>query len=397
MERSGSEMFFDRQQRDLIRAVVAAAVITLGGIGTTGCSYISALRNRARIRSGLLTPRRHGPAHLTVRDNIPVLHLYGTHSEMGTQYGTVLRKPLQALHAYMRAVMPQEQRERLLAFGEAHEPTLPQGIRDELRAISAAAEVPYMDLVTMNVLPRMLCTGLAVSGEASKGSALIMGRNADYFGFGLEDRGSMIVVYHPREGVPVVAVSFIGMIGAFTGINGEGVAFGNMLVFNARNDDIAHGGLPIQIAMRLAAHRTRSAQAMSAALRSQKHMAPMNVMVADGQRAIVLELGLDASAVRLARRGMLAVSNYFRTPELRTRNIACERYATLIAAADSNYGSFDVELMKTTLHAARIDSLNLQAAVFEPAAMRMHVSANRSPASAGPYTTFDVRKLCADE
>ena len=124
---------------------------------------------------------------------------------------------------------------------------------------------------------------------------------------------------------------------------------------------------------------------MSAILRSQKHMVPMNVMTADRRGTIVLELGLKASGVRLARRGVLAASNHFRTPELRAREVACERYATLIATAEKNYGAFDVELM------------NLQAAVFEPAAMRMHVSVNRSPAAAGPYTVFDVKKLCADK
>ena len=392
-----TEMFLKRRRRNLVPAILAAAIIGLAGVGSTGCSYISAFRNRSRIRSGLLTPRRHDPARLDVRGNIPILHLYGTPKEMGTQYGTILREPLQALIAYVRAVMPEARLKRLLAFARKHEPALPREIRDELRAIADAAEVPYVELVTLNVLPGVMCTCLAVSGDASKGGALIMGRNVDYFGFGLEKCGSVIVVYHPREGVPVVAVSFIGMVGAYTGINGEGVAFGNMLIFNARDQSIAPDGLPIQIAMRLAAHRSRSARAMSAILRSQKRMAPMNVMAADGKEAALLELGLGASRVRLARRGVLAASNHFRTPELRAREVACERYATLIATAEKNYGAFDVELMKKTLHAARIRGLNLQAAVFEPAAMRMHVSVNRSPAAAGPYTAFDVKKLCADK
>lgn len=390
-------MFLKRQRPNLVPAILVAAIIGLAGVGSTGCSYISALRNRSRIRSGLLTPRRHDPARLDVVGRIPILHLYGTPKEMGAQYGTILRGPLQALIAYVRAVMPEARLRRLQAFGAAHERTLPREVRGELRAIAAAADVPYLDLVTLNVLPGVMCTGLAVSGEASKGGALIMGRNVDYFGFGLEQCGSLIVVYHPRQGVPVVAVSFIGMVGAYTGINGEGVAFGNMLIFNARDQSIAPDGLPIQIAMRLAAHRSRSARAMSAILRSQKRMAPMNVMAADGKEAILLELGLGSSGVRLAGRGVLAASNHFRTPELRAREVACERYATLIATAEKNYGAFDVELMKKTLHAARIKGLNLQAAVFEPAAMKMHVSVNQTPASKGPYTAFDVNKLCALE
>ena len=379
------------------RVVLAIATLALGSAGTTGCSYITILRSRARIRKTLFVSGRYGPARLDVCDNIPVLHLHGTPEEMGTQYGTLLREPLQALDAYLRAALSDEGLRPLLAFAKAHEQALPAGVRAELRAIAQAADVPYLNLVAINVLPRMACTGLAVSGKASKDGTLVMGRNVDYFGFGLEDRASMIVVYHPREGVPVVAVSFLGFIGAFTGINAEGVAFGNMLVFNAREDGVRRDGVPIQIAMRLAAQRSRSAGEMGSALAAQRPLIPMNVMVADADEAIVLELGLDGAQTRLPKNGILAVSNSFRTPDLRANQVLCERYMALVAAASDHYGTFDAELMQRTLHAARIRTLNLQAAVFEPAAMRLHVSVNRSPASAGPYTAFDVRELCSPE
>jgi hypothetical protein len=54
----------------------------------------------------------------------------------------------------------------------------------------------------------------------------------------------------------VAAITFLGiMIGAFTGINEDGVAFGNMLVFNAADDRTDPAGFPVQLAMRLAASR----------------------------------------------------------------------------------------------------------------------------------------------
>jgi len=49
--------------------------------------------------------------------------------------------------------------------------------------------------------------------------------------------------------------------------------------------------------------------------------------------------------------------------------------------------------MKKALHAAMIPTMNIQAVVFEPGKMRMHVSINRVPAGAGPYRVFDLRKL----
>ena len=390
-------MFTKHPKPRPVPVAIVVLILWLCAVGTPGCSYVTALRCRSQIRSGLLTPRRHDPAHLDVRGNIPILHLYGTPEEMGTQYGTILREPLQALSKYVHALVPSGRLNRMLAYAEEQEPSLPDAIRAELRAISEASGMPYIDLVAMNVLPRIMCSGLAVSGEASQGGSLIMGRNAEYFAFGLADRGSMMVVYHSSEGLPVVAVSFIGLVGAFTGMNSEGVGFGNMLVFKARDDGIAPGGLPIQIAMRLGAHRSSSAGSMSTWLLSQKHVIPMNVMVADRNEAIVTELGLRSNAVRLAQRGVLASTNYFRTPGFGASEVACKRYARLMDATKKHRGSFDVALMKKALHAARIKNLNIQAAVLEPGAMRMHVCANQTPASAGPYTVFDVKKLCADK
>lgn len=378
-------------------ALVAFALALFGvSAGTIGCSYITALRHRSRIRKTLFVPRQHGPARVEVRGNIPIVYLHGTPAEMGTQYGTLLREPLRSLDAYVTAVFPKERLRRLRAFAEAHEPALPADVRAELRAMAAAADIPYMNLVAVNVLPRMACTALAVSGDASKDGALVMGRNVDYWSFGLSDRLGVIVVYHPDKGIPVAAVSFLGFVGAFTGINAEGVAFGNLLVFNAREDRIVPDGTSIQLAMRRAAHRAKTARQMAPLLRAERHLIPMNVMLADAKEAIALELGLSGTEARRAdAAGVLAASNSFRTPDLRAKDVSCKRYAALMTAVSEADGAFDVERMKKALYAARIKSLNLQAIVFEPAAMRMHVSLNQTPASEGPYTTFDVRKFFA--
>jgi hypothetical protein len=91
---------------------------------------------------------------------------------------------------------------------------------------------------------------------------------------------------------------------------------------------------------------------------------------------------------------VLAVSNYLLDPRLREGEpVRCPRYAALMAAARRHHGRINVAVLEQVLHAARMEGLNLQAVVFEPARMKMHLSANRVPASAGPYATFDVRGL----
>jgi len=382
-------------------AGVLFVILVVVFLSVGGWSLLKAPGHRARIRTALMTSREHGRARLEVVDNLPVLHLYGTPGEMGEQYGTLLKDALLALEAYMEAILPAAETSRFLDYARQAEPHLPGPFREELRAVADTSGMAYMKLVAINTVPGLLCTGLAVWGDATENGAFLMGRNAEYFSFGLGDRGSLIVVYHPDGGIPWASLSFLGVLGAFTGINAEGVAFGNMLVLNAKDRTPRWDAPPIQILLRLAAEQCHSTQEMADWLLSQRHAMPMNVMVADADRALVLELDHEDAQARGGSNGVLAVSNYFLSPRLRSGIRTCERRAALLDTAEETR-PMAVEDVKTALHRARLESsfrwagfrpLNIQAAVFEPAAMRMHISANRVPACAGPYTAFDLETL----
>lgn len=373
--------------------VAGLATIVVAGCGIS-CKAIDGWLAYEQIGWSMRKAAEAPPARLEVHGRVPVVHVYGTPREMGAQYGTLLRRPLRALRRCLRAFVSENARAYFLAYAEAHEPHLPGEIREELRAVAEASGLPYMELVAMNVVPKLACSALAVwDPQDANDPGLIMGRNAEYFSLGFKDRGMLVVVYHAREGVAVVSVNFLGMIGSFTGINARGVAFGNMLVFNAAGPQKHKAGLPIQIALRLAAQRSHTAEQMADLLRGNKHVIPMNVMVADRTQALVLELGVGRTEVRRGDRGVLAATNYFLKPLLRDSAVRCGRRQSLLAAARRCRGRMNAEEMTAALHDARIDKLNLQAVVFEPGAMRMHVSINRIPASAGPYVTFDLREL----
>jgi hypothetical protein len=375
-----------------IASTFAAAALAAG---LTACGLTRAVWHRHKIGVAMADERPRDSATFRRHDSIPVLHLRGTPREIGAQHGRALRRALRELDAYLRAIVPRAQMEAFFAQAQARSRSLPPEYREELAAMAEAANVPYDELLAINVIPRLQCSALAVWGDATRDGATIMGRNADYFGLGLADRGGVVAVYHPAEGEAVAAVTFLGMIGAFTGINEHGVAFGNMLVFNAADPGPDPAGLPVQLAMRMAAHRAESAGEFARYLLDRRHAIPMNVIAADSSDALVLELGHNGSSILRGDRGFVAVSNHFRTPALCRHLPACERLAGLEAFAEEHRGRFDVPLMEQALFGARIPDLNLQAAVFEPARMRMHVSLNRVPASAGPYVAFDLRELFA--
>lgn len=369
------------------------AALAAAGMGLS-CKAIDGWLAYEEIGSAMRTPRETPPARMDVLGRVPVVHVYGTPRQMGAQYGTLLRRPLRALSRCLHAFLSDESRARMLGYARRNEKHLPPDVREQLKAIAAAAGLPYDEVVALNVVPKLSCSALAVWGRArGPGGELIMGRNADYFSLGFTDRGMLVVVQHPADGLAVASVNFLGMVGAFTGINARGVAFGNMLVFNAAGPEEQDRGLSIQLAQHLAARRAATAPEMARILRSQQHVIPMNVMVADAGQAIVVELGLKGTALRKGATGILVASNYFHSPALHSAPERCPRYESLLDAARRHRGRLGVKEMKAALHTARIDGMNLQAVVFEPAEMRMHLSINRVPASAGPYVTLDLRKL----
>jgi len=235
-----------------------------------------------------------------------------------------------------------------------------------------------------------------VWGKTTTDGEMILGRNADYYGFGLSDRGSMLIVYHPNEGKKVLSINFIGMIGAFTGINEDGVAFGNMLVFNSSEPEFNEDGVTIQLLLRQAAHKSSNVGEFGRYLIDQKHLISMNVMVADTKNAKILELGTVRSKEKNPVGDFLAVSNYFIDPDMGSGGFKCPRYDSLMRSVEENSGKYNEKIMENALRDAIIEGLNLQAVVFQPSKMVMHISVNKIPAAEGPYREFNLKELFKD-
>ncbi|MBM4030938.1 MAG: hypothetical protein FJ291_04035 [Planctomycetes bacterium] len=380
----------------LVWTGVSALALAGAAIAICSCAVVRGCWHYHLIRSGMRKAKQLDKAHMDVYGNVPVVHLYGSPEEMGEQYGALLRQPLRSLATCIELFMPDEKKKRAARFAETLEKNLPDDARAELKAIAKASGVPYETVVAANVTPNILCTALAVWDKATPDGALILGRNSDYPAFGLEKVLGLIVVYHPDEGNPVVSVNYLGMIGCTTGINSEGVAFGNLLSLNAKNRDTNENGLPVQLHLRRVAHRACNADELARGLLALEHAAPMNVVVADEKRALVVELAGNGGETRTSEKGILAVSNHFLSQALASYPSRCARYDSLMRSAEGNFGGHDVEKMKEALFAAKIEGWNLHSVIFEPAKKCLHVSMNRQPASAGPYATFGVDALIAD-
>jgi len=363
-----------------------------------GCTLAGARRDREQVEQGMAEPRTFGPAHLDIVEGLPILHLYGTPEEMGRQYGTILRPSLEALFRYFDRLMPRALYRHLRERAMEREKRLPDHYRRELKAVAEASGVPHEVLVTANLTPRMHCTVLLAWGEATADGAMVFARNSEYFSMGLKDCGSLIIVWHPADGQAHLSLNFLGMIGTFNGANAAGLCCGNLVVFNARHNDLneVEGALPIQFILREAGRTLKTADALRDDLLKRPVLMPVQVAMADAKQAHIVELGTHSTGERRPTRHTLAAGNFFHDAKRRNGwgpDKFRRRYDQLIAFVEKRHGRIDATNITEALYNARSKAANIHSMVFEPAPMKMHVSFNRFPAAAGPYVELDLKTL----
>lgn len=359
----------------------------------TGCQFYSAYNDVMHSHLQASQTAIEGEPRLEYINGLPVLHLYGSPSDMGSQYGSLLKQQLVSVTYMLEKVFPKRLIKKYMDFADQAETQLPSDYKAFLEAMAESSGVTYKKLLTMNMVPKTSCSTLAVWDNATPDGNLLMGRNADYNLKKINKALGIIIVKHPDEGYATVASSFIGLIGSLTGINEHGVCFGNMLVDNSKKDSTQALGLPIHLWMQIGSEHASSARDMIKFLTLQKHMIPINVMCADQDEAIISELGLNDFAIREGSKGILASSNFFYTPKMYAKPEIDKRFAALMYNARDHYGKFNTRLLQEAMYDARMPNKNLQCVIFDPSNMQIYVSMNKVPASKGPFTLIDIKAL----
>jgi len=370
--------------------LIIGAVILLS---LSQCKIYTAYKDILSLHHKELISNEKGKPRIEYINSIPIVHIYGTPREMGLQYGTILKKQLNSLIELTEELFPPRKVEEYIAIGQAASPNLPEKMRDELLGISEASGVDYKKLLAINLVPRTSCSTLALWGDATADGNLIMGRNADYAFKSVNKALGLILVKHPTEGYATITVTFLGMIGGYSCMNETGLCYGNMLVHNGTEKTFNTNGLSIQLIMQMGGERFSTAREMANFVAKQEILTPNNIMCADKDEAILVELSQLKSEIREGQKGVLAGTNYFLSPGLYDNYFRCSRFEKLMLQAKNNYGTFTIEKLKEAMYIARQPGQNLQCVLFEPATRTMHVSINRVPASKGPFTRFNVDEI----
>lgn len=196
---------------------------------------------------------------------------------------------------------------------------VPAALKEEMRALAAAADLDLASVLLINVLddaanalPR--CSALAVTPRRSATGGVLVGRNLDYPLF-IEElvRQQRLFWVTPEVGVPFLSVAWPGYVGVCTGMNRRGVVLCQLSAMCRRAD---FRGVPAALRFRLALERAESLTAAVREILALPASIGNNVLLADASGALVLELAPGAWALRRPVAGLLTATNHFQAPEM---------------------------------------------------------------------------------
>ena len=175
------------------------------------------------------------PAHSTPP---PLIHVSGTHREMGQQIGESRRENVQHSIENARKLLEEAYSELELTWEGAQiqarkylpfaQERYPQYV-DEMQGIAEGAKVPFEELVVLNVMEAVTtdalhltrCTSMAVNDERTADGHVLAAHNEDWIP---DDENDVFVIHaKPKNEPPYLAMTYGGLI-ANVGFNAYGIA-----------------------------------------------------------------------------------------------------------------------------------------------------------------------------
>jgi len=343
---------------------------------------------------------RYKQGKLKLVDGVPVLSLQGTPQEIGEQHGKLVGRHIRPLLKYPKAFMKKAGQEKVWPLAAAAGKLLLLRVEKDHRAeLQAAIKASGLDPDSVIVANTMLelrrmggCSALVVGKERSETGQVIFGRNFDFPPLGILDKYNLVTVCRPKGKRAFVSVGFPGLVGVASGINDAGLSVATLDVYGAKDGSpkFDPSGQPMMFTFRRILEECETVQQAEALLRKSKATTWMNLVVCDRRGGVVFEITPKSVVVRKPLENLLSCTNHFRSDRLCTSK-RCRRYTALIKSRTQKIlGLKDVQNL---MHTAHQRTWTIQTMIFEPAAMKLHVSLKNPPTSNKTMTTLDVREL----
>lgn len=348
------------------------------------------------------TVARCGDGWLELIDGYPVLHLKGTHYEMGYQQGALLKERVrQNMHNILVVKGEQEvqlgfvkvkPRSVIESITTIQSKYVPRKYYDEMEGLAAGAELKPRDVIGGNFIPELFhCSGFALMNSATKDGTLYHGRVLDYaVDWGLQDH-AVVVVAEPTGGHPFVNVTYAGFIGSVTGMNAKSVSVGEM-----GGRGLGHwAGVPMAFLVREVLEGADDLDEAITIFRDNPRTCQYFYVVADGKtnRAVGMEASWDKFQLVQPGEHNPLLPEPVKDAALLS---AGDRYKELVRRAKAGHGTFDAESARHLMDCPVAMKSNLHNVLFEPKSTKFWVanaSTDKKPAADQKYYSFQLSEL----
>ncbi|MCA9004172.1 MAG: peptidase C45 [Planctomycetaceae bacterium] len=349
------------------------------------------------------TIARCGEGWLEKIDGYYVLHLKGTHYEMGYQQGVLLKADIRK---NMYNLLNEKGETTLVDLGavklkprqaietvvQIQKPYTPQKYVDEMQGLAAGAEIAYEDVRATNFIPEMFhCSGFSIANSATKDGTLYHGRVLDYAcDWGLQDH-AVLVVAEPKGGIPFVNVSYAGFIGSVTGMNMQSVSIGEM-----GGRGLGHwSGVPMAFLVREVLETAKDLDEAIAVFRDNYRTCEYYYVIADGKTNRSVGMATSWEKMELIQPGEShpLLPNPVKDAALLS---AGDRYQELSRRVKQGYGEFTAESAIELMSRPVAMKSNLHNVLFEPKSTKLWVanaSSDGKPAANQKYYGFQLSEL----
>jgi hypothetical protein len=174
---------------------------------------------------------------IELQDNITILHVSGSHYQMGYQHGYLLKdKVQQDIRAFLQYAEHYLPLTELLAYWNLSKPYVPSEYIEEMQGIADGAEISLNDIVTAIMAVEYAdhgCYGIAAWGNATINGQLYHARSFDLPST-LKDpvsgryahENAILVIRNPENGSASIAPAIAGSFHTGGGMNSYGVCLG---------------------------------------------------------------------------------------------------------------------------------------------------------------------------
>ena len=335
-----------------------------------------------------------------IENNKTLMVVYGSPDQMGIAHGQLMGPQISKMQNVISTVGLSYTLKKSTWFYDKirdvekrTNPYMPERFLIECDGMSAAAGLPEEAGRRLNFFPEMFhCSGVAVSGSASKNGEVIHARVLDYMRDMKIYKYAAVQVFMPDDYYNWVSIGYAGFIGSVTAMNEKGLAIGEM----GGGGEGRWDGIPMSMLIRRMMEECKNVDEAVALMKSVPLTCEYYYVFSDasGKKVAVAAKGgkdgylrfykdgEDAEGIPPTPKDMVYVSGGNRARVLQERLV---KYS----------GQITPELMIEIIKPPVTPRSNLHNAIFMPQSLTVLFAdaSKKKCASEMPYTRFNLNEL----